>query len=255
MNLNRSVKLETLDTAYVNLAALIRYLRGKNFTGRLHVSLQEYEADVFLYGAAAPSVWESGHPNSQGAQNEGALDRLLVRAREPGGIITLYEDVADEPPQSSPAEQQAELRAQLESSQPEPPAENLERNNVLVAGAELIGAVERAVQSTGIQFADVFREARIEVGDDYPFLDPTLGGFEYTGGAVIVRGKPSRAAFVNGLSGCLRRVVEKLASERPGGERFRERVAVELAIAARRQTNALADFTGQLDRIAGTKVL
>src|SRR6266436_812145 len=85
-------KFETLDTSYVNLAALIQYLRARNFTGRLRVALDEYEADVFMYGSSAPSVWESNRASGLEAQGEAAMERLMVRAREPGGVITVYEN-------------------------------------------------------------------------------------------------------------------------------------------------------------------
>ena len=52
------LKLETLDTTYVSLAALIRHLREREFRGRLHVVLEGYEDDVFLYGSESLSLWE-----------------------------------------------------------------------------------------------------------------------------------------------------------------------------------------------------
>src|SRR5262245_25665563 len=86
------LKLDTLDTSYVSLAALIRHLRERQFRGRLHVQLDGYEADVFLYGAEAPSVWERELSSGRESQGDEAQQRLLVRAREPGGQITMYED-------------------------------------------------------------------------------------------------------------------------------------------------------------------
>ena len=62
------LKFDSLNTSYVNLAAFIRHLRESNFTGRLHVALDQYEADVFLYGKDAPSVWENDHAASRESQ-------------------------------------------------------------------------------------------------------------------------------------------------------------------------------------------
>ncbi len=48
--------------------------------------------------------------------------------------------------------------------------------------------------------------------------------------------------------------ISKVAAQRESA-RFRERVAAELAFAARKQPDALAEFTVHLDQIAGTPVL
>ncbi len=37
---------ENLDTAYVNLAALLRYLQQRDFTGRIQIELDEYDGDI-----------------------------------------------------------------------------------------------------------------------------------------------------------------------------------------------------------------
>src|ERR1700704_5814525 len=84
-------QLDSLSTSYVNLAALIRYLREQDFTGSIHVVLDQYEADVFLNGQAAPTVLEIDSATRLASQNDGALERLLVHAREPSGTITVFE--------------------------------------------------------------------------------------------------------------------------------------------------------------------
>ncbi len=59
---------------------------------------------------------------------------------------------------------------------------------------------------------------------------------------------------MSGLTESLRRVVNKIASRKDGAG-FHERLAVELAVAARERENAFAEFTPQQNRIAGTRVL
>src|SRR2546428_13575911 len=84
-------QFDSLSTSYVNLAALLRYLREQDFTGSVHVVLDQYEADVYLNGPGAPTVLEIDSSTRQASQNDGALERLLVHAREPGGTITVFE--------------------------------------------------------------------------------------------------------------------------------------------------------------------
>lgn len=262
--MNRLVQLETLDTSFVNLGALIRHLRQRNFVGRVKVALEEYEADVFLSGAEEPSIWEKNHATGRGAQGKEAMDRLLVRARDPGGLITIYEGAAeatsakgpliDEPLAAAAVKIQEPSRQGTDSATSGVPLLEIDWQQLLAASGELISAVERAVQSVNEDFTAHFRSALIAIGDDYPFLDPTAGVFQYADARAQLREYPDASAYILSLIESLRRVVNELVAGQAGA-RFRERVAVELAIAARRKENAFAQFTPQLDRIAGTRVL
>jgi hypothetical protein len=246
---------DNLNTSYVNFGALLRYLREQGFSGSIHVALDQYEADVMLQGENA-TVFEIDPATGRATRADGALERLMVHAREPGGTITIYEGEAASPIK---VEQANEFAASPFAEDDEvtattPPAAEVDWNDLLKASGELIAAVERAVQSVGSDFATGLRAARIELGDDYPFLDPTAGGFNYSNGAVTLGERPAARVYTTGLSECLRRVVNKLAIGKQG-TRFRERCAAELAVAARRQSNGMSEFTPQLDRIAGTRVL
>ena len=248
-----SKKFDSLNTSYANLAAYIRYLREQDFTGSLHVVLDDYAADVHLYGQGAPVVFEIDPTTGQASQNDGAMERLLVHAREPGGTITVREGEAT----SMAATDDEVTRVPEifdEVTATTPPVPEVDWDNLVRASGELLAAVERAVRSIEADFSASLRSARIELGDDYPFLDPTAGGLEYANGVVTLNNRPGANTYVTGLSECLRRVVNKLGIQKDG-LRFRERVAVELAVTARRRPNALAQFTPQLDRIAGARVL
>lgn len=275
---------ENLDTAFINVAALVRYLQARKFTGRIHVELDEYDADVFLQADAPTHVRETDHATGRTAEGDAALQRLLVRAREAGGLVSVYEELAEQSlaPDAvsranvsmsgsviNAANRNAPLRTG-ESLQAATPPTNAAVNSAAeqalawdelarVSG-ELIAAVERAVASTGADFNAHFRQTRLALADDYAFLDPSSGRLDYkTGGTVQLNaGKLDAKTYVAGVSECLRRVVDRLgAPSGDGGKALRERVALELAVLARRRQTALAraQFTTQLDRIAGTRVL
>ena len=93
--MNSRILYENLDTSFVNLWALLRYLIQRGIVGRVHVQLEDYTADVFLTGSSTPMVHEIDHATGRESLEEAALHRLVVRAREPGGAITVYEG-ADE---------------------------------------------------------------------------------------------------------------------------------------------------------------
>jgi hypothetical protein len=163
------LKLKMLDTTYVSLAALIRHLRENEFRGRLHVAFDDYEADVFLYGTVAPSVWEREPSSGRESRGEEAQQRL-VRAREPGGRITIFEG---RPGTDETSSEKVDQTATETDAVPEAVSPASNPAQLVESSGEIIAAVERAVRSTGVDFEPFFRVARIAMGDDYPFIDPT----------------------------------------------------------------------------------
>jgi hypothetical protein len=89
------VLYENLDTSFVNLWALLRYLSQRNFVGRVHVEIDDYTADVFLTGSNTPLVHEVDRSAGTDRLEEAALHRLVLRARESSGSISVFEG-ADE---------------------------------------------------------------------------------------------------------------------------------------------------------------
>jgi hypothetical protein len=136
------------------------------------------------------------------------------------------------------------------------PIDEIEWGAIVKASGELVGGVERALSGADADFESLFNGARLELADDYTFLDPTSGEFAYSNSVVTLGGSVPAAAYVSGLSETLRRVVDAVATG-DRARRVRERVALELLSVARKRREILerSDFLSQLDRIAGTKVL
>jgi hypothetical protein len=245
---------ENLDTAYVNLAALLSFLQEREFEGRVHVELEEYDADVFLNAKEHPRVHERNYETGRESEGDDALQRLLVRASDPGGRVSIYENKGEAPP--------GDLFSALAQST-EAPAENAgswneqkDWEDLVRLSGELIGTVERAALSVGADFEKLFHAVRLSMADDYSFLDPAAGRFEYSHGVALSRGEPNVKAYVSSISEAMRRVVDRIAIG-PRRASIRERVALELAVLARRRQPQLSKFklAPQLDRIAGTRVL
>ncbi len=86
---------KNLDTSFVNLPALIKHLRCRKFTGSVRVELPEYEADITLTADEPPRAREHDQRANRISEGEEALQRLLIRARAPGGTINVYEKNAE----------------------------------------------------------------------------------------------------------------------------------------------------------------
>jgi hypothetical protein len=93
--MNNRPLYENLDTAFVNLSALIKYLRQREFVGRIRVELNSYEADIVLHEENKIGVREHDRISGRTAEGEEVYQRLLIRAREPGGTIHVYQAVKE----------------------------------------------------------------------------------------------------------------------------------------------------------------
>src|SRR5712691_9708555 len=89
------VLYENLDTSFVNLWALLRHLSQRAFVGRVHIEMDDYSADVFLTGSNTPLVREIDRAAGTEVLEEAAMHRLVLRARESPGTISVFEG-ADE---------------------------------------------------------------------------------------------------------------------------------------------------------------
>ncbi|HKP36412.1 MAG TPA: hypothetical protein VJT71_06105 [Pyrinomonadaceae bacterium] len=286
------VVYQNLDTSFVNLWGLLRFLSQRSFVGRVHVELADYTADVFLAGSNIPMVHEVDRAAGTDVTEEAALHRLVLRVRESPGSISVFEgeDEAIAPPAVTQGDaKDEELEAAEEETVPviaeiaspdkpaaatpesmrsatkeEPPAQDTqsapatenEWNDVVRVSGDLIGGIDRVATAAGTDFAALFRQVQIALADDYTFLDPMSGHFEYANSEVTMSNSVPVNSYVAGVTETLRRTVEQIATgER--ARRTRERVALELARVARKNDDALtrSGFKSQLDRIAGTKVI
>ena len=280
---------ENLGTTFVNLWPLLRNLSQRGFIGRVHVEAKDYSADIFLKGSSIPLVHEIDRAANTDTLEEGALHRVVLRARETPGTISVHEGAHEasryqdgaldvpgkvsseefprpaKPDYFEPAELPPALAATHQVDQT-PPAEQINEDiyptgsykdwpAILSTAGELVGAVERAVVANGEDFNSLLAATRLELADDYSFLDPIMGAFTYGNGVATLKQEIRLGIFVAALSETLRRIVNRVAV---GGRerRVRERVALEILSVARARAEVLdrSGFQSQLDRIAGTRV-
>ena len=255
---------ENLDTAYVNLAALLRYLQQRDFTGRVHVELDEYDGDIYLTAREPIGARERDHVTGREAVGQPALQRILVRASEPGGRVSVYEGASVETAGDGGAAQPREAGVPPEAgaagaatlAADASTQDEIDRRNVLQLSGEVIAAVERGVAAASNEnFAAHFQTARREIGNDYPFLVSLGQCVEYEAGEARLRRGTDVEKFVAGTCESLRRVVERVGATGERARGVRREVARELAALAERRPRALTrfGFTPELERIAGLR--
>jgi len=179
---------QNLDTTFVNLWSLLRNLSQRGFIGRVHVEAKDYSADILLNGSSTPLVHEIDRAAGTDTTEEGALHRVVLRARETPGTISVHEGAHEASSQQNGADAIAVAAdVRLEESAPPvkpdyfAPPEQLPAPSashpvdqapspaqidediyptgsyqdwpaILSTTGELIGAVERAVTASGENF-------------------------------------------------------------------------------------------------------
>lgn len=235
---------ENLNTSFVNLAALVRYLRSLQFIGTIHIELSSYEADIEFTGTNTMRACEHDHIAGRIAHGEHALQRILIRAKEPGGLIHVFQDtpvetqqkifvdksivaganhmvsgMADTPARyfgngdnggSLTSVQEAPVLGQ-KSNAPLDDPENW--SELLSLISELLRTVDESLSRSNIHFPDAFRNACGFVSNEHPFLDPDSNVFSYLDGFISVRQRLATDELTAGIIIALGRIMSRLRED------------------------------------------
>ena len=335
---------KNLDTSFVNLSALIKYLRRRQFVGSVNIQLNGYKADIELREDNQIKISEHDQISGRISTGEEALQRLLIRAREPGGTINVYqlieeEIVIEEEPEKpvkleKPQKQEIKepepiketepiIEAKIIEPIPKPTQEIVSQNGILTNGkakaskpkiklpknnpfekekkgekpqakkplkkektlpdfpfsltnkveekarntneisdedwqillkltVEMLGVIDKSLALEKLDFTAAFRKARTEIADDYPFLNPKAGKFDYANKRIKMTEKVNEKIFIASMIEAIRRILEKLESNPKFTEVHRKTTQTLIALLNKREK--LYDkfsITPQLKRILG----
>lgn len=275
---------ENLDTSFINLSALVKYLRRKHFAGSIRVELGDYEAEIVLNEKDDLIVREHDRVSGRVGEGDEALQRLLIRARQPGGIINVYRHLTESLPvfenNGKTAEENIisvepeQIILQVEEKTFEQPADapdfplkfsnNVEararQNNLappdwqmlLDLTGELLLTIDQTLAEANLNFKTAFQKASAEIAKDYPFLHREKGITDYGQGKITLDEQISATIFVAGIMETLRRIMEKLGANSKFSEIYRQTVQEILALIRQRQP--LYDkfsITAPLEKIIG----
>ena len=82
---------ENLDTSFINLDALVRYLRRQSFVGAIQVEFAGYMAKIVMADNGKLHVREYNQITEELTTGEKAYYRILERSKEPGGSVNVAE--------------------------------------------------------------------------------------------------------------------------------------------------------------------
>jgi hypothetical protein len=265
---------KNLDTAFVDLSALLGYLRKKDFKGRVQVETDDYKAEIFLLKGDRIEVRETDFTG----EGEEALQKVLLRTKRPGVTLNVYR-MLEEPPQTMNGEKNfsgtetercgaaAKIRnsGDVDFSQPKAASFEFDSSNAertaltidewrefLQIVAELLTTIDQTLAEAGLDFTPAFKKACSEIAADYPFLDPKNEIFAYREGEVFLRRRVKIKFFAAGLNETLRRILEKLAAKPKFAAVHRQTEQKILALVHRRRPLYEKFFiTPRIEKILG----
>ena len=230
---------KNLNTAFVNLAALVRHLRTLQFVGTIHVEMSSYEADIEFTAANTMRASEHDHVEARIAYGEKALQRIIVRAKEPGGRISVYRgseprsertvfvdraiiaranrmiaDTGDTPVRNF-CRGLADLSVKLPAGNKACDNTNEHENwtEVLNLVSELLRTVDESFSRSNINFSEAFKNACGFISGEHPFLDPDSDVFSYIDGFISVRQRLSGFDLASGIVAALARILNRLRED------------------------------------------
>ena len=83
---------QNLDTSFVNLPALVRYLQNRQVVGVITVQFNGYRADIELKENKNLKVTASDQISGIASEGRNGLKQIFKRAQSPGGAISIYQN-------------------------------------------------------------------------------------------------------------------------------------------------------------------
>lgn len=240
---------QNLNTTFVNVGALVRYLRGLQFVGSIRLELASYEAEIVFTESKTLRAREYDHLAGRISQGEQALERILVRAREPHGRIHVYKATdgyagrddgsifIDKTIMAGAREMAANLGG---TAVPPAPRELVlteadgENALVLAALSELLQIVDESLALGKLSFSAAFRVACDAIAAEFPFM--RRGALTYRNGEITLGTTADAELVAKAVFAALRPIFRRLRSEPKYCELLRVSSDRLLALSAKRRT-------------------
>lgn len=218
---------ENLSTSFVDLARLVRHLGGMQFVGAVRVEFASYEAEIVFTAARKLQAREYDRMAGRISQGERAFHRILQRAREPMGKITVT--------RAEPAEMAAYLRKAFvddrivaaarafaaapgdtggKAAVPEAKSHRpLIDDKIAELAAELISTVKEPFDRAKMDFDAAFLSARRAAAERFGFLEPERDLFVFADGKIAASGEVPTEELFEGVAAVLAHILGRLRGE------------------------------------------
>src|SRR5687767_3067664 len=185
---------QNLNTSFVNVAALVRYLASLQFVGSIRIELASYEAEIVFTSSRTIQAREYDHVAGRISHGKQALEHIMVRAREPHGRINVYKFIAEGyagrgesvfVAKSIAANARKMARGRGDSTTNDAGYEFIssgrtaENAAMLAALSELLQTIDKLLDQANLSFAGAFHVACESITDEYMFLRANRNALMY----------------------------------------------------------------------------
>jgi hypothetical protein len=218
---------QNLNTSFVNIAALVRYLRRLQFVGSIRIELSSYEADIIFTTSNTIIAREYDHIAGRISHGQQALQRILVRAKEPHGRIHVYRSVEGIAGQEGSifidksiargARAMAASRGGTRSKSPGftfvSGSSETENAVMLRELSELLRVIDESLAEGKLSFAAAFRNACKSIAADYPFMNDRETAIVYENGRVKLASVTELSTLASAIFAALSPIFQRLRKD------------------------------------------
>jgi len=220
---------QNLNTSFVNVSDLVEFLRGLQFVGCIRIEFASYEADITFSRWNTIEARECDHIAGLISHGEAALKRILIRSREPHGLVHVFkmvEGYAGHDFDGSIFIDKAIMRRarDMAASPGGTTSEDMGytlslsgragRNaRVLGALSELLREIDDSLTARRLSFAAAFRLACKAITSDYPFLQRNSHALEYRDGEIRLNVDADAKLVASAVFAALRPIFRRLRNE------------------------------------------
>ena len=213
-NLQHEILFKGLSTDFTRLDRLLIKLREEKHNGFIEVRTKEDQAMgvLFLEGGEPVEMFttpESG-PSVFGRKS---IPIFVENAIKQGAIFDVYKSQG-----KILKKEIEEVKEIKEVKEKRVPGRGEELKNLSPILQEILSQTEKLVDGTSRKkglFIKIFKESLIEKSEEFPFLDPFAGEFEYREGAIQFTGEVGIKDFAKGIVECLVATLSRLEKELP----------------------------------------
>jgi hypothetical protein len=213
--LQSEILLKGLSTVFTRLDKLILKLREEKYHGFIEIFTKEDQAVgvLFLKEGDPVEMYVTSEP-SPSFLGKKSIPPFLEKIVKQGAIFNLYRSYGPGTlPKAVVVEEGKDVKVGKEAFTQG--ADDLKElipilQEVLYKAEKFVDAVSR--KGT---FIRVFKKSLIEKADEYPFLDPFGGEFEYREGEILFTGEAGVKEFTKGIGECVNVTLFHLKKEFP----------------------------------------
>ncbi len=216
-NLQYEILFKGLSTDFTRLDKLLLKLREEKHNGFIEVLTKEQQAMgvLFLEGGEPVEMFttpESG-PSVFGRKS---ITIFVENAIKQGAIFDVYKSQGKILKKETKGTKETDETKEIKEKKAVRPGEDLKE--VITIVQEVISQAEKLVDGSSKRiglFRKTFKESLIEKSEEFPFLDPFAGEFEYRDGTIQFTGEAGAKDFTTGIVEGLVGTLSHLEKELP----------------------------------------